>query len=530
MKILRLLPAALAVGAGAWLVAPAPAPGFSTIGGALGLTQRDVRVYDNFADPQANDNAAPEPSFPGHTGAELAIWKATVEWGSELHGDGQGDPHQLGDLGSGGANFDAVWQSNATGIGGINDNVHSAIGGQNGGVLAYCETPIANGWRIRYYDSWTWDDGPGDPESGAMDLQGVATHEYGHALGLGHSGVVGATMYPTVSGAGVAQRSIEPDDAAGVQAIYGIKSATKPRITQVVVDSAAGTATISGVNFSAVGNEVWFTNAAPTAPEADPIVKVTGIASSQNGSLIIVALPAEAGPGDVLVKIAGTGHAALSNAWPLDPQGQGSPYGPPTISGVSPSSVAAVAVGSNVITITGTGFAGLTETRIDGVVVDPLLVNVLDDTSVTVDVPLQNAVGALPLELTNAFGTSAPGAVNVVANDPPVVALDSPFLFSASGMKIAAGAPEGHRLYLAGSLLLAPTVIPGVLSADIGGGTSVVLLGGGPVPTHAWIGFDVPLAPGLPFGTQIHLQAAVLDPAVGPPYATSNVATGTFYF
>jgi hypothetical protein len=163
-----------------------------------------------------------------------------VEWGSELHGDGQGDPHQPGGLGSGGANFDASWQGNALGIGGGNDNVHSEIAGSSGGVLAYCESPIADGWRIRFYSGWTWDDGPGTPALGDMDLQGVATHEYGHALGLGHSDVVGATMYASVNASGVAQRSLAPDDVAGVQAVYGAKSPTKPRITQALVDALAG--------------------------------------------------------------------------------------------------------------------------------------------------------------------------------------------------------------------------------------------------------------------------------------------------
>jgi len=51
------------------------------LGGQLDLTQRDVRVFNNFVNPEANQNAVPDPSFPGAVGAPLAIWKAIVEWG-----------------------------------------------------------------------------------------------------------------------------------------------------------------------------------------------------------------------------------------------------------------------------------------------------------------------------------------------------------------------------------------------------------------------------------------------------------------
>ena len=50
------------------------------------------------------------------------------------------------------------------------------------------------------------------------DVQGVATHEIGHTLGLGHSRIRGATMY--WSGDGFTLRDLDDDDVRGVQFLY----------------------------------------------------------------------------------------------------------------------------------------------------------------------------------------------------------------------------------------------------------------------------------------------------------------------
>lgn len=531
MHLAHLLPAAGAVGLAAVLLTPASTQGYGLIGGSLGLDQRDVRVFDNFTDYQANDNAAAHPSFPGYTGAELALWKASVEWGSGLHGDGLGDPHQPGDLGSGNANFDPSWQGNATGIGGPNDNIHSELPGSQSGVLAYCEAPISDGWRIRYYSSWTWDDGPGDPPNGAMDLQGVATHEYGHALGLGHSGTVGATMFPTVSGSGVGQRSIEADDVAGIQALYGAKSSAKPTIQQVAVNPQLGTVTLTGTNFSPYGNEVWFTNGAPTHPVLDPIVRVAGVSSSAGGTAITVSIPSGAGPGDVLVKVAAAGNAALSNAFPLDPSWTGSPFGSPTLFSASPPTVASVVEGPSTVTLSGTGLLGVGEVRFDGAAVDPFDVTQVDDSTLLVDLPLAPSLGNVPIEVESPFGTSNALQLTLVPPPTPALEMDGALLFSETGVLLTAGAPPGHVVYLAGSLERLPTVVPGLLSADIGNQfASLVVLGSVAVPNTGWVQLQVPVS-GLPFGTVIHAQAAVFDPLTGSlPLEMSNVASGTYYF
>lgn len=68
------------------------------------------------------------------------------------------------------------------------------------------------------YD-WTSEDEP-DGCSGEFYIEGVHVHEVGHGLGLGHTNVNGATMYPSVSSCNNGPATIEADDEAGINALY----------------------------------------------------------------------------------------------------------------------------------------------------------------------------------------------------------------------------------------------------------------------------------------------------------------------
>jgi hypothetical protein len=68
--------------------------------------------------------------------------------------------------------------------------------------------------------------------SGGVYIEDTATHEFGHVLGLSHSGVTTATMYPTMSWCSTSWRSLDPDDQAGIETLYPPSSTnTAPSVT-----------------------------------------------------------------------------------------------------------------------------------------------------------------------------------------------------------------------------------------------------------------------------------------------------------
>src|SRR6185436_8032533 len=113
-----------------------------------------------------------------------------------------------------------------------------------------------------------------------------------------------ATMRGSIQGTGIPMRSIEPDDSAGIQFVYGPAVPTKPVISGVSI--VPGVITITGSGFWPWGNEVWFARGQPAAVVADgnPI-KITGVYSQGAGTQITVSVPQAAGPGDVFVRIPG---------------------------------------------------------------------------------------------------------------------------------------------------------------------------------------------------------------------------------
>ncbi len=88
------------------------------------------------------------------------------------------------------------------------------------------------------------------PEPDECDLQTILTHEFGHFLGLAHSDISRAVMYPT-AGLGEIRSDLNSDDSAGVCAIYPERATPPGRCIGIPYGGLAttpGGATVVGPN------------------------------------------------------------------------------------------------------------------------------------------------------------------------------------------------------------------------------------------------------------------------------------------
>jgi hypothetical protein len=154
--------------------------------------------------------------------------------------------------------------------------------------------------------------GPGDPSGNEVDLRGVAVHEFGHALGLDHTNVAGATMFPAVSGTGIELRTLHADDRAGAESLYGTapRALAAPSISAVVPETGP---TSGGDPVEIRGSEYTST--------ADTVLRIDGRAVPRSsylvidcGLIVVPSMPAGQGLADIEVTNA-LGTATATNAY-----------------------------------------------------------------------------------------------------------------------------------------------------------------------------------------------------------------------
>lgn len=89
------------------------------------------------------------------------------------------------------------------------------------GTLAHAFSPTSGHFHLDGSENWVVG---GDIRtttiSTAVDLESVAVHEIGHLLGLGHSSVEDAIMFPTITSR-TRKVDLAVDDVLGIQTLYG---------------------------------------------------------------------------------------------------------------------------------------------------------------------------------------------------------------------------------------------------------------------------------------------------------------------
>lgn len=112
------------------------------------------------------------------------------------------------------------------------------------GTLAHAFSPgEGHGGDTHFDEDETW-----TLTSTDHNLFLVAAHEFGHALGLAHSQVQSALMFPTYQYVNTEGYTLPDDDRQGIQALYGVKgSSRKPTLPSDPLPKPAPTPTLEPV-------------------------------------------------------------------------------------------------------------------------------------------------------------------------------------------------------------------------------------------------------------------------------------------
>jgi hypothetical protein len=181
----------------------------------------------------------------------------------------------------------------------------------SGGALAttyywYSGTTIVDADIIVWDGAYQFYTGSGTCSGGAY-IEDVLTHEFGHALGLSHSDVADATMYPYYSYCSEDMRSLASDDIAGVESLYPPTGQTNTAPTTTISSPASGTSVQGGTSiaFSGSANDTQDGNLSASLAWTSSRDGQIGTGASFSGTLSV---------GSHVVTASVTDHGGLSGS------------------------------------------------------------------------------------------------------------------------------------------------------------------------------------------------------------------------
>ncbi len=256
--------------------------------------------------PEHAAAVAVNPNFPAWTGTpeeqESAVLEAAREWTARSGADfrfleaGRTDTARVDTADGVNAVFYLPYDSRM----GALASTFMLVDGGVGEILGFDVVF----WDRDGADVFRWSAGR-SPARDEFDVQETATHELGHALGLEHSTVSGATMSATGAPGSTSGRSLHSDDQAGARFLYGARGDDSPVVTAVVPSEAeirgGATVRISGSGLEG-GSVLVGDRPAETLESGDD-------------RLVVVAPPGAAlGPSRVVVRGASGAEVVLAGA------------------------------------------------------------------------------------------------------------------------------------------------------------------------------------------------------------------------